>query len=167
MQPVHSACSNADAVVEADVGLGTRARLRDALDAVYLPIMRRDDLPPYSLRCHVGPVEEYERTPAEHIAYFKLLCGLQMDERVLDIGCGTGRFAIQLLERPNFFTGRYEGFDIDKRAVNWARRNISSRHPNARFTHVDLYNAHYHPVGSLRSSRERLGLVGRPRVGVR
>lgn len=129
--------------------MGLRARARDALDAVYLPIMKRDDLPPYSLRGHVGPIAEYEKTPAEYITYFKLLAGLQMDERVLDIGCGTGRFAIQLVERPNFFTGRYEGFDIEKRAVDWATTHIAKQHTNTRFTHVDLYNKHYNPTGSL------------------
>jgi len=126
-----------------------RTRVRDAVDAVYLPMMHRDDLPPYSLRGHVGPIAEFEKTPAEYITYFKLLAGLQMDARVLDIGCGTGRFATQLLERPNFFTGRYEGFDIEQRAVDWATKNIAKDHPNTRFTHVDLFNKHYNPTGSL------------------
>lgn len=136
--------------MEVPVDVGLRARVRDALDAVYLHSMRRDDLPPYSLRGHVGPIAEYEKIPAEYITYFKLLAGLQMDERVLDIGSGTGRFAIQLLEQPNFFTGRYEGFDVEKRAVDWATSHIAKQHPNTRFAYVDLYNKHYNPTGSLR-----------------
>ncbi len=130
--------------------VGLRARVRDAIESVYLPLVGRRDLPPYSLRCHVGPLEEYETTPAEYIAYLKLLGRLSMDARVLDIGCGTGRFAAQLLARPHFFQGLYEGFDIDERAVRWATRQITSDHPNARFTHVDLYNSHYRPDGFTR-----------------
>ncbi|MFN8036722.1 MAG: class I SAM-dependent methyltransferase [Acidimicrobiia bacterium] len=128
-----------------------RTRVKDAIDAAYLArVMKRDDLPPFSLRGYVGPIAEFEKTPAEYITYFKLLAGLQMDQRVLDIGCGAGRFALQLLERPNFFTGRYEGFDIDQRAVDWATKHIANQHSNVRFTHVDLYNKHYNPTGTLR-----------------
>lgn len=130
--------------------MGIRTRLRDAVDAIYMPVMGRTGLPPYSLRSHVGPVDEYERTPAEYLAYFRLLGGLRMDERVLDIGCGTGRFAAELLGRPHFFTGRYEGFDIDDRAVRWATDHVTRRHPNARFAHVDLYSSHYRPDSTAR-----------------
>jgi SAM-dependent methyltransferase len=122
-----------------------KAKARDALDAVYLRAMERDDLPPWTLRCHVGPAREYEQTPAEYIAYFKLLTGVQMHEAILDIACGTGRFAAQLIRRPHFFHGTYRGFDIDRRSVEWARANLRSGQADLRFDHVDLFNEHYNP----------------------
>jgi SAM-dependent methyltransferase len=129
--------------------IGLRRQARDGLDRLYLTWSRREDLPPYTLRCHVGPVEEYEQTPAEFTTYFKLLAGLHMDERVLDIGCGTGRFAQQLLGRPNFFTGVYRGFDIDRRSIEWARHHVRADAADVHFTDVDVYNKHYNPEGHL------------------
>ena len=129
-------------------GIGLKAKSRDALDAVYLRAMARSDLPPYTLRCHVGPAIEYEQLPAEYIAYFKLLCGVGMSDTILDVGCGTGRFASQLLGRPNFFRGSYRGFDIDSRAIEWARTHVTNREADVRFERVDLFNEHYNPAGT-------------------
>jgi SAM-dependent methyltransferase len=131
--------------------LGLKAKTLDALDSVYLRVMARPDLPPYTLRCHVGPAIEYEQLPAEYIAYFKLLCEVRMSDAILDVGCGTGRFASQLLGRPNFFQGTYRGFDIDSRAVEWARAHVTSREANLRFDRVDLFNEHYNPAGTTRA----------------
>ncbi len=130
---------------------GIKARALDALDSLYLRAMSRRDLPPYTLRCHVGPAIEYEQLPAEYIAIFKLLCGLEMDEAILDIGCGTGRFASQLLGRPNFFRGTYRGFDIDARALAWARAHVTSPNADLRFDLVDLFNEHYNPTATTRA----------------
>jgi SAM-dependent methyltransferase len=128
---------------------GLRRQARDAVDHTYLRLARRTDLPPYSLRCHVGPAEEYERTPAEYVTYFKLLGGLTMDESVLDIGCGTGRFAAELLGRPNYFRGEYRGFDIDRRAIDWATGHVARRQPNVSFAHADIFNRHYNATGAV------------------
>jgi SAM-dependent methyltransferase len=48
-------------------------------------------------------------------------------------------------------TGRYDGFDIAGRAVEWCRREITPRHPNFRFFHADVFNAFYQPTGRTRS----------------
>ena len=122
---------------------------KDALDEVHRRALNRMDLPPYTLRRHVGPAEEYEQIPAEYIGYFKLLCDLSMTDSVLDIGCGTGRFAQALYARPHFFRGRYRGFDVDRRAVAWADRHVRRPGRDVTFTHVDVANGHYHPDGAL------------------
>jgi SAM-dependent methyltransferase len=36
-----------------------------------------------------------------------------------------------------------------KVGVNWAQRAIASRHPNFSFVHVDVFNKHYNPTGTV------------------
>lgn len=130
---------------------GRRQRVLDVGDALHRRVVGRPDLPPLSLRSHVGPAVEYEQIPDEYISYFKVLCGLPMDASVLDIGCGTGRFALRLHERPTFFTGRYRGFDVDPDAISWANQHVASRYSDTRFEHLDVVNNHYNPTGGLQA----------------
>ena len=123
----------------------------DLIDSIYLKKTRRKYVPPFSLRGYVGNIDEFERVPAEFIAYFKLLCGLKMDQTVLDIGCGPGRFAAQLLHSPSCFQGEYYGFDINQKAINWANCNIASHHRNCYFQCVDLMNTLYRPNSKLKA----------------
>ena len=37
-------------------------------------------------------------------------------------------------------------------AIEWCQREVTSRYPNFRFTHVDVFNAAYNPSGALRAS---------------
>lgn len=79
---------------------------------------------------------------------------LQPHEHVLEIGCGIGRVAAGLasyLEPP----GRYEGFDVNRRAVRWCRRAIAREWPSASFRHVDVVNSTYHRRGRVDPSHFR------------
>lgn len=126
-------------------------KLADVVDSLYLKLYRKN-IPPYSLRSHVGHIKDYERLPEEYIAYFKLLCGLKMNHTILDVGCGTGRFASHLLTKPHFFEGEYFGFDVDKKAINWAKRNIVSRRGNFHFKWADIKHGEYNKRGSLKAT---------------
>jgi len=138
-----------------------RRRILDWIDICYLKVMKNCmrnmvcpslvSIPPYSLRSLVGPADEFERVPQEFIAYFKLLCGLQMNWTILDIGCGPGRFASHLIGQPNFFQGEYRGFDVSKRAIEWAKANIAARYENFDFSYVDLQNSLYNPHGKIKA----------------
>ncbi|MEZ2301781.1 MAG: glycosyltransferase [Microcoleus sp.] len=80
--------------------------------------------------------------------------GLSPTDRVLDVGCGLGRLAYNLayyLKQP----GRYEGFDIIEKLVDWAQKAITPRFPHFRFRQVDIYNQFYNPTGSLQSKEFR------------
>ncbi len=91
----------------------------------------------------------------EHfLGHFRDLCGLKPDEVVLDVGCGVGRMAVPLTGylSPK---GRYEGFDIMLKNVNWCRRAIARRWPNFRFQHADIYNREYNPQGPVHCSQYR------------
>ena len=109
---------------------------------------RRDPLiAPHGL-WFVGGEEDYQVVNEEFLRYFTELGGLKPWHRVLDVGCGIGVMAARLTK---FLTpqGAYLGFDIVRVGVTWAQKNISPRFPNFSFAHVDLFNKHYNPKGTL------------------
>ena len=121
----------------------------DGFNDAFLRMAGQKGFPPLSLRRHVGPPDRFLTACEEHIAYFKLLGGLRMDDTVLDIGCGIGRFALRLVGNPHFFHGQYYGFDPDPRCIRWATANIAKPHPNVHFTLIDLRNSRYNPSGQI------------------
>lgn len=76
--------------------------------------------------------------------------GLEPHHRVLDVGCGSGRVAAALTEVLD--SGSYEGIDVMPKAVRWAQRKITPRHPNFRFQVADVQNALYNPDGDVPAS---------------
>lgn len=121
----------------------------DRVNGALLRMAGQKGLPPLSLRRYIGPPDRFLTACEEHIAYFKLLGGLKMDDSVLDIGCGTGRFALRLLANPHFFHGEYYGFDPDPKCIQWATANIARSRSNVHFSAVDLHNERYNPAGTL------------------
>lgn len=89
-----------------------------------------------------GPFREYGRKTVELCSKYG---GLTPSDAVLDVGCGIGRTALAL---GDFLTtGSYAGFDIINFAVRWCRRHITSKHPNFKFVHADVFNRTYNPRG--------------------
>lgn len=74
------------------------------------------------------------------IAHGKLTPG----STVLDIGCGLGKHAVHLAPFLKL-GGQLEGFDVEKRCIDWCQRAITPRYPNARFRHTPLKNNMYNP----------------------
>ena len=75
--------------------------------------------------------------------------GLMANDRVLDLGCGSGRVAAPLTD---YLTGSYEGFDIHKEAIEWCSSSITKEYKNFKFIHSDVYNAVYNKKGVLSAS---------------
>ena len=67
---------------------------------------------------------------------------LKPGDSVLDVGCGLGRIAVPLM---GYLTGRYEGFDIDAKAIKWCQDNITPKAPHFRFQAVAVHNNMYNP----------------------
>lgn len=81
--------------------------------------------------------------------------GLKKDSTVLEIGCGYGRVAValtDLISEP----GRYDGVEIVEKAVDWCRKEISSRYPNFRFHHADVSNPYAYSKKGQPASKYRL-----------
>ena len=83
--------------------------------------------------------------PESFLHMFRVVAELEPDEDVLDVGCGVGRAALPL---TTYLRGRYEGFDVDPDLIDWCSAHITPRHPNFRFTHVDVFNGVYNPRGA-------------------
>ncbi len=105
--------------------------------------------PPRKLRDVGGDdLADFEKTGKEFVGYFRELCGLQPSEHVLEIGSGSGRIALALAE---YLAGKgsYAGVEVTHPSVEWSKENITSRYPNFKFLHADLYNKRYNPGATL------------------
>jgi SAM-dependent methyltransferase len=82
--------------------------------------------------------------------YFIALGGLRRGHVVLDVGCGDGEMAEQLVGYLSP-TARYEGFDVRAHAIA-EQRHISKRYPHFHFQHANLFNKSYNPDGTVAAS---------------
>ena len=79
-------------------------------------------------------------------------CGLNADDRILDVGCGIGRMAIPLTQYLST-EGRYEGIDIVESGIKWCQERVTPRYPNFRFTLADVYNKMYNASGRKKAEK--------------
>jgi SAM-dependent methyltransferase len=72
--------------------------------------------------------------------------GLESHHRVLDLGCGVGRFAVAA---AGFLDegGSYVGIDVSRRSIRLCRAHIGSKLANFRFVRARLFNTEYNPRG--------------------
>jgi SAM-dependent methyltransferase len=119
-------------------------------DYVARAINGKTDFPPLHSRRYVGPLRSFEASGAEFTCYLRLLAGLQPSDHVLDIGCGCGLMALYLKDLLDE-SGRYCGIDIHRASIRWCEKNITARHSNFRFVHIDVKNVAYNPAGTYRA----------------
>ena len=93
-----------------------------------------------------GNENTFLRVGFEFLNYFINKVKLSRSASILDIGCGVGRIAYALTSFLNE-DGKYEGFDISPKAIEWAQREISSRYDNFAFSHFDLNHRLYNAEG--------------------
>jgi len=147
----------------------TPVPLKKAMKYVYYSLLDIKDLltgkgnpivPPRRLN-FVGS-KDFLAVAQEFFGYFTNpdLGAVLPHHRILDIGSGIGRMAIPFM---TFLSegGTYDGFDIDKRGVDWCQKNLSKRRPNFRFEYVDLFNKYYNKNGQLISSEFMFPYEGR------
>jgi SAM-dependent methyltransferase len=89
-----------------------------------------------------GDFRSVGREFADHLIR---LGGLRPDDRVLDIGCGTGRIAVPLLDYLG--AGSYEGFDVHPEGIRWCEANLTSRNTAFRFRSVPVQSGWFNPWG--------------------
>lgn len=79
---------------------------------------------------------------------------LPADARILDLGCGYGRIALELASRLTD-EQHYVGLDPNAEAVAWARENIARHRPNFSFERIDVTSKPYNPEGTQSGARFR------------
>lgn len=120
------------------------------IDIIEFILNQRDSLMPPSRMRFDGPKDasSFKRNGEEFLNYYKELCALKPEEKILDVGCGIGRKTIPLTKYLHA-NGTYEGFDIIKQGVDWCEKNISSKYSQFHFKHVDIFNKEYNPTGKI------------------
>ena len=112
----------------------------------------RDPLLPPNWLPSVGG-GDYTQIGEEFFEYFVHIAGLKPQERVLDVGCGTGRMARPLARYLQ--SGNYDGIDIVAPSIKWCQNTYAHRYPNFHFHFTDIYNKRYNPTGSYQASEYR------------
>jgi SAM-dependent methyltransferase len=113
-------------------------------------------LPPKKIRCGDARYREddfYVRSGEATVRLLDKLCGITEEARVLDIGCGCGRLLTGILSTLGGIR-EYVGIDVDRQAINWAKRRLEDPELGIRFERIDVLNERYNPKGSsIRSDR--------------
>lgn len=93
-----------------------------------------------------GP-DSWDTIGRAHVSNYEKFMGLSEGMTLLEIGCGIGRDAMQLIERVPPI-GRYIGVDVTRDSILWCQKNITTAHPNFTFHHFDAEHELYNPLGS-------------------
>ena len=101
----------------------------------------------------IGVLEEWFRWGEEWAVMLRAYAGAGRTSAVLEIGCGLGRIAFSL--RYLLDRGRYDGFEIVRRKIDFLKSTFEPVHPNFRFTWADVHNSHYNPAGVHRAEHYR------------
>jgi SAM-dependent methyltransferase len=99
--------------------------------------------------------DEFAEVGERHVRNYRRTMGLEAGMTVLDVGCGVGRDALQLVDLLGE-RGRYVGVDVARDSVEWCTRTITQRYPRFTFHHVDAHHELYNPFGTLTALDVRL-----------
>lgn len=106
-------------------------------------------IPPHSMRFIGGG--NYLIIAYNFLSLFKELADLRPQDKVLDVGCGTGRLSVPFTKYLSS-KGEYHGFDIVKSGIDLCNEKISRKYPNFHYLHANIYNKSYNPQGIINPS---------------
>lgn len=130
--------------------------LLSAIDLTRKITGTQDPLIPPLRQMYDGPrgVAIFKQNGQEFFRYFKELGSLKPDDAILDVGSGMGRKTLPLTSYLST-KGRYEGLDIVQKGVHWCQSHITTRFPNFHFQHINVFNKHYNPAGTIKPTEYR------------
>jgi SAM-dependent methyltransferase len=117
----------------------------------YVPVHEPDLVPPPDIMAWEGihVLEDWFRWSEEWSVLLRIYGKLACDSSVLEIGCGLGQIAYALRWMLTD-QGRYEGFDVVKRNIDFLQGGFQRHMPNFQFTWANLHNTYYNPEGEVR-----------------
>lgn len=129
-----------------------------SLDLIEKGLRIKNPMEPPRAKMNVGS-NSFSRSDFNQIgeSLFRLLReygDVSSEDSVLDVGCGVGRMAIQFTKYLNE-KGTYDGFDIISESIAHCQKEISSRYKQFQFKHINIFNTHYNPTGTLKASNLR------------
>jgi len=80
--------------------------------------------------------------------------GLEPGHRVLDLGCGVGRFAVALAGYLDD-AGSYVGLDTAAEFIDICDRFIGAKVDGFEFVHAEIFNTHYNPDAAVEAAEFR------------
>jgi SAM-dependent methyltransferase len=98
-----------------------------------------------------GGEATWEGISAAHMAAYARYAPMRAGHHVLEVGCGVGRDAIPLISVLGE-NGSYMGVDVSKPSIVWCQENITPRHANFRFDHLNIKSEFYNPLGTQSAS---------------
>lgn len=105
-------------------------------------------LPMWNVILTGGGPETWEAIATGHMDQYQRYAPIEPQHRVMEIGCGVGRDAIELTERLDA-RGEYIGTDIIRPSIEWCRANISTKHINFQFYYFDVQSQIHNPGGTI------------------
>lgn len=91
---------------------------------------------------------DFKKIGKDFVKYFVEYGGLHQDDSVLEIGSGYGRMSVGLTSFLSS-SGTYDGVEIIPEAIDWCKKEITSRYSNFKFHHADVINNYSYQNGSL------------------
>jgi len=128
------------------IELGKQNKLILRLLFYYYCYVKKDLTPPQMFN-YVGG-EEFVEIGKGYFNMMKDHGGLKPHHKILDIGSGIGRVAMNFIDYLNE-DGQYEGFDIVKYGSRWCNAKIARKHSGFNFRHVNIYNKEYNKKGNV------------------
>ena len=95
-----------------------------------------------------GGTSTWDAISKGHMWQYSKYCPIEPSHSVLEIGCGTGRDAIQLTKHLSA-DGNYTGIDIIADSIAWCQNNISPLFPNFKFLHYDVQSQIHNITGTI------------------
>jgi SAM-dependent methyltransferase len=93
----------------------------------------------------IGP-GDFRAVGEQFLGHFRQLANLAPSNRVLDVGCGSGRMAAPLTIFLDPLAGSYEGFDVTEGGVEWCQAAYAA-YPNFQFRHAAVRSDFYETEG--------------------
>ena len=103
-------------------------------------------MPEHLVRLTGAGSETFDVLGKGHIANYKKYMGLEPGMNFLEIACGMGRDAFQLVEILGK-AGSYIGIDVQRESIVWLSKNITRDNPNFKFYHFDAIHELHNPYG--------------------